>query len=198
MQCGSSGLRQLGAAAIVAIAAAGCGGATPTAPRTPSPGTGTPPRIFTGPGVIDIASDETECTAKTAAWGTQRPRAATRITVSEDGGAWSVRADTEASGSLELRLLITDTASSVSTLEGTIRGMAIDQVNLLRPPSATPATRPTATVVDEGTLTGTYYAQSQGALGTVAGRVQYRDTQGGLMTCTGATWILVSLNGRSQ
>jgi hypothetical protein len=68
----------------------------------------------------------------------------------------------------------------------------------LSSPNAAPAARPTATVLDEGALTGTYHAQSQGALGTVAARVQYRDNQGGLMTCTGATWILVSLNNRPQ
>jgi hypothetical protein len=161
------------------VAAIGCGG-NPTAPNEPPPAA----QFVTGAAAFQVFSDERSCTEKTPAWGLAAPRGFTPVTVVTDGSGWRGTADAPRFGDGELQFKLTAVTPTQALVTGTARGMFIDSLSLLTFPN------PSRVTFDRTNLTGTYLAQPAGVIGQATGTIVYTDNQGGVMTCTAATWSL--------
>jgi hypothetical protein len=161
------------------LATTACGGG-PTTPSEPPPTA----QFVTGAAAFQVFSDERSCTEKTPAWGLAAPRGFTPVTVVTDGSGWTGTADAQRFGDGELRFKLTSVTQTQVLVTGTARGTLIDSLSLLTFPNASRVT------FNSTNLTGIYVAQPAGAIGQASGTIVYTDNQGGVMTCTAATWSL--------
>lgn len=182
--------RRAGACVLAGILAVGCNGGGPTTPRTPAPPPPATPLIPTGPALFDVVSEETVCTAKTPAWGFGQPHAVSPVTIAADGGEWVARSESPSYGDVEIRLALTGTDPTERVATGSIRGTVIDFFSIIGFPNPSQVTLGGVTAEEPAVLTGSYFAQAQGAFGTVSGKLVYTDNQRGVMTCTEGRWFL--------
>ena len=175
------------ACVLVLLLAAGCGGEGPTSPSGAPPVTQSS-SFSTGPGAFNVASSDDACTAKTPAWGFQSPRAVIPVVIATDAGGWIARSESPRYGDIELRLRLDGSSGAVS-VSGSARGTAIDLFSLLGFPNPSRVTVSGASG-QEATLTGAFLGPLAAASGELLGTLIYTDNQGGVMTCSAATWFL--------
>ena len=75
------------------------------------------------------------------------------------------------------------------SVSGSARGTAIDLFSLLGFPNSSRVTV-SGTSGQEATLTGAFLGPLAAASGELLGTLIYTDNQGGVMTCSAATWFL--------
>jgi hypothetical protein len=178
-------MRRALACIAVGILSTACGDESPTSPGNQPPPA---PAILTGSTGIIFRASEMFCTAKTAAWGFFGPSVISTVILTTGSGRERLgRSESVRLGDIELRLELNESTNAIDIpISGLIRGTAIDLLSSISFPN------PSRVAVTDGVVTGTYSTQLGGVVGRIAGTLVYTDNQGGTMTCSEGTWLLVS------
>jgi hypothetical protein len=178
----------------LALGAAACGndngGGGPGLPTGPTPPTTLPP-IVPGTAGFDVSSTDGECTARTPAWGFGGPRVRAAGDIARDGDGWIIRPVTGARGDFVVRLTATRVSDREATINGTANGRMVDIFSLLQFPNPSQAVVTGTAGAQDAVLTANYVAPLNGMFGQIVGSIVYTDNQGGVMTCTSGTFVIV-------